>query len=527
MLGGKSHSSPPNYNLPPVTFHRATHGENIQLSRDAVTATRHGSYCKGILFTNRPIVLKERVCLMVNKTSKQWNGVIKIGFTTHDPAGIINLPKHSCPDLVSQPGFWAKSLSAKYAVEGAVIHFYADRKGRVRYGLGGKDLGIFDFGIDVRKPIWAMIDLYGNCTTLQLIHIPRNLDNNFSNNLTLASARHCSGVRSQQHYHQEVRDASYQVPFSSPEHNRVPLIMPPPQQLQYSQRTMDSQYPSHTLSRHTATRRTVTRDDLPSLRHSRGVTFRQMSFHSNVGRHIQLEQSATIARRNEEEFAQGYVFSALPVKFGERIVVQVLGTEEAFIGSLGFGLTSSDPAFVDAKNLPEDSDLLLERPAEYWVCSKDVASGSTVRDELSFQINEDGSVELSRNGSEPTTLMYVDTSIPLWAFWDVFGHTSKIRLVGSSSSAFDSSSSLPSVTSSRGVQSFSSLPSVTSARTSVQSPDSGINLSMQQQDQEPLSECSICFENGKFTFHWYNVSRLMWSLWNQIFLITLTSHFHA
>ena len=43
------------------------------------------------------------------------------------------------------------------------------------------------------------------------------------------------------------------------------------------------------------------------------------------------------------------------------------------IGSLAFGLTNTDPGTFDASLLPEDSDLLLDRP-EYWVVSKDVAN---------------------------------------------------------------------------------------------------------------------------------------------------------
>ena len=39
--------------------------------------------------------------------------------------------------------------------------------------------------------------------------------------------------------------------------------------------------------------------------------------------------------------------------------------------------------------------------------------------------------------------MHVDVSLPLWAFWDIFGTTSKIRLIGRTKEPvvrFDSSS---------------------------------------------------------------------------------------
>ena len=122
--------------------------------------------------------------------------------------------------------------------------------------------------------------------------------------------------------------------------------------------------------------------------------------------------------------------------------------------------------------------------SEYWVVSKDVASCPAVSDELSFQINRDGSVEFSKNGNLPSVFMHVDTSLPLWAFWDVYGHTSKIRLIGATSEpiARGNSNSRP--------QQFP----VTSG--GLQSPDSGLNPYFEQ--HQPLPECAICFEKGNF-----------------------------
>ena len=121
----------------------------------------------------------------------------------------------------------------------------------------------------------------------------------------------------------------------------------------------------------------------------------------------------------------------------------------------------------------------MDRP-EYWVAVKDVASHPRVGDELSFRVNGDGSVEFSKNGSVPSVILYVDVSRPLYAFWDIFGHTSKIRLVGSTTAPF---------------------PGTEGLRTKIklESPDSGIDLSLRQEQQQP-SECVICFENGNLIF---------------------------
>ena len=54
-----------------------------------------------------------------------------------------------------------------------------------------------------------------------------------------------------------------------------------------------------------------------------------------------------------------------PLLLGQRLVVQILATENMYIGSLAFGLTSCDPASLDAESLPEDSDMLLDRSEGY------------------------------------------------------------------------------------------------------------------------------------------------------------------
>uniref|UniRef100_A0A914P4Y0 NHR domain-containing protein n=1 Tax=Meloidogyne incognita TaxID=6306 RepID=A0A914P4Y0_MELIC len=71
-------------------------------------------------------------------------------------------------------------------------------------------------------------------------------------------------------------------------------------------------------------------------------------------------------------------------------------TEDAFSGSLAFGLTSCDPDQVPASCLPADSDELLERP-EYWVCIKDVGASPQVGTTLNFKVDCTGRVLFSKN----------------------------------------------------------------------------------------------------------------------------------
>jgi hypothetical protein len=136
-----------------------------------------------------------------------------------------------------------------------------------------------------------------------------------------------------------------------------------------------------------------------------------MQFHLGCGQNAQIvdsgnntEDDRKVAFRRAEEFAQGYVFSQDIIKPGERIVVKVVETEYSYIGSLAFGLTNCDPSSINLRDLPEDSDLLLDR-SEYWVVSKDVANNPDIGDELSFKINVDGSVEFSKNGNIPSAFV--------------------------------------------------------------------------------------------------------------------------
>ena len=62
--------------------------------------------------------------------------------------------------------------------------------------------------------------------------------------------------------------------------------------------------------------------------------------------------------------------------------------------------------------------------------SKDVAATPDTGDELSFTVHNDGSVEFSRNRSSARIIMHVDTSVPLWMFWDIYGNTQRLRIVG-------------------------------------------------------------------------------------------------
>ena len=77
----------------------------------------------------------ERVCIRLTELSIRWSGVLRLGFSSHDPSTIQTLPKYACPDLTGKPGFWAKALAEKYAESNALIHYYFTANGDVHYGI--------------------------------------------------------------------------------------------------------------------------------------------------------------------------------------------------------------------------------------------------------------------------------------------------------------------------------------------------------------------------------------------------------
>jgi len=338
------------------------------------------------LFSDRPVEVGERACIRLTELSIRWSGVIRLGFTSHDPTSIQTLPKYVCPDLTSKPGYWAKALGERYSESNQLIHYYFTNNGDVYFGVNGVDKGLFFSGVDTRKPLWCLIDLYGNCTAIEMIDMRRSLNN-----------------------------------FTPDENNSTPTVT------DQAEEVLVSSIDSNTLNLNNLT---INNDHLTvPLRFNSMSTFRPLTFHQTTGMNICLGMSRSLAWRHDDEYSNGYVFTGENISVGERIVVQIISTENMYIGSLAFGLTSCDPSSVDTDGLPEDSDMLLDRP-EYWIVSKDVANNPSVGDELSFLVNDDGSVEFSKNGEESSVLLYVDCSVPLWAFWDVYGNTQKLRLVG-------------------------------------------------------------------------------------------------
>jgi hypothetical protein len=314
--------------------------------------------------------------------------------------------------------------------------------------------------------LWAMIDLYGSCTALKLIHLETSgshpdRDSTSKDRMTREVQRQVQRPEDYSMLYTLRRECAPRHHVyggggggggggSTPARTRLPP----------SSRTPQRQYPGADTRSH-------------------GLLC-PTSFHGNVSRNVRLDTTSTVACRADDEFSRAYVFAASGITAGARVVVKILATEDAFIGSLAFGLTNCHPAHIDVDSLPEDYERLVDR-SEYWVVAKDVAQVAQVGDELSFLVNPDGSVECSVNGAPPSILMHVDLSRPLWPFWDLFGRTSKLGLMGSATAQVSTRQQWPA----------GPRPNM------LRLQDSAVDLNLSPAGRQVLSECVICFEQGE------------------------------
>uniref|UniRef100_A0A183BXM5 Neuralized n=1 Tax=Globodera pallida TaxID=36090 RepID=A0A183BXM5_GLOPA len=360
---------------------------------------------------NRPISIDEILCIRLSEVGTNWSGVMRFGVTNVDPASFrdIELPKFACPDLTSKGGYWAKSLAERYSVEGSILHFFTNESGEMYYGVNGVHKGLFLSGINVLNPLWIIVDIYGNSIAVEFID---------PNEVQLQSKRISPKNRTGTTL--SARNASQPHSSESAESSPAPMSLSTYHQ---SIASMPASNSANNLLNVTANSPRSS-----SSRASPMANASKMRFHNVKGMNVYLQHDETVAVRKHGEYYQGYVFTGRPINVGDKLVILVSQVEDAFSGSLAFGLTSCDPIKVPASRLPVDSDELLERP-EYWVCIKDVAAMPQVGDKLSFQVDAGGRVIFSKNDAPSRVIMHVDTSIPLWAFFDLYGSTRKIQLL--------------------------------------------------------------------------------------------------
>ena len=338
------------------------------------------------------------------------------------------------------------------------MYYYVTSSGDVVFGINGEDKGVFFGGVDTRRQLWGLVDVYGNSNVIELVD-PRRSLNNMLNSQHQQQQQYSNNV----HNHQQQQYSHY--PAKSPALSHRIIQEPPRLRRSESCGRMaggleSSYYGNRRLAR--------------------------AAFHRGcTGQNVSLNQTASIATRSETEFCNGYVFLDSPLQPGESLVVRVLETESTYIGSLAFGLCGADPRGLTASSLPEDSELLLQRP-EYWVLSKDVLANPHAGDEICFTLALDGAVLCSVNNGPDRVLFHSDISIPTRPFIDIYGVAQKIQLLGVAPAGGGVPCHTPSSTLRRSTK--------VSPRPKSCSPASLPALDISADSGMVANECVICYE---------------------------------
>lgn len=80
-------------------------------------------------------------------------------------------------DLTNKTGYWAKALAEKFVERECILFYYVTAAGDVHFGINGEEKGIFLSGVETRGQLWAMIDVYGNTTAIELLDARHQLNN--------------------------------------------------------------------------------------------------------------------------------------------------------------------------------------------------------------------------------------------------------------------------------------------------------------------------------------------------------------
>ncbi|GFS49950.1 protein neuralized [Nephila pilipes] len=165
-------------NYLPLHFHQI-HGENVKLLKNGTVACRSDGFCKGIAFSNRPVMVGEPIYIRFLEISSNWSGALRIGFTMNDPATMKSkLPRYACPDLTSMQGNWAKAIAERMAKKDSILYYYVDQNGDVHYGIDLEEHGVFFGGVNTSSKLWAVLDIYGNTVAVEFVD-PNTLNPEF------------------------------------------------------------------------------------------------------------------------------------------------------------------------------------------------------------------------------------------------------------------------------------------------------------------------------------------------------------
>ena len=156
-------------------FH-SVHGSGIELDEAESVARRCDDFCYGIVFSKKPLTVRQNVCLEVSHSLHQWSGgVLRVGVTSHNPAHMQStaLPRFAIPALTSQPGYWACALNELCTESSSdKVVVWLDGEGHLQVTVNSHPPGghVLLSGLPLdNTPLWLMLDVFGATTTVKVI----------------------------------------------------------------------------------------------------------------------------------------------------------------------------------------------------------------------------------------------------------------------------------------------------------------------------------------------------------------------
>ncbi|XP_056275611.1 E3 ubiquitin-protein ligase NEURL3-like [Pseudoliparis swirei] len=157
--------------LGPLTFHPVAVGDMVTLSRGGRLAERTGTtFENGLVFGSRPVKVRERIRLRVEKDSIRWQGALRVGFTNVPPSDrALPLPNMAIPNLTDGHGHWAAPVGESHCPAGSELEFWLSGRGSVFVRSANFKKHRLLTGVDLSRPLWVMIDIYGQTCAVSLL----------------------------------------------------------------------------------------------------------------------------------------------------------------------------------------------------------------------------------------------------------------------------------------------------------------------------------------------------------------------
>uniref|UniRef100_A0A3P8PCH9 Uncharacterized protein n=1 Tax=Astatotilapia calliptera TaxID=8154 RepID=A0A3P8PCH9_ASTCA len=159
----------------PLSFDSQAVGEKVRLSHGGRLAEKtDNTFKNGLVFSNRPVKIQEKICLRIEKDSSIWDGALRVGFTTVPPSTrSLPLPSMSIPNLTDKSGHWAVPLDESVCQAGSELEFWVSSHGSIYIGVNNEEYERLP-GVDTKQPLWAMIDIYGQTRSILLLDSKKN-----------------------------------------------------------------------------------------------------------------------------------------------------------------------------------------------------------------------------------------------------------------------------------------------------------------------------------------------------------------